>query len=155
MNTTDIITTTDLSRVTLGKFKHYARLSEETVAFTADILLDGKKVGTADNRGHGGCTNVRIDTGHPLTVVDLEAHVDSLVEAELDKAHNAKFILRMRKKARETSAYITTDCEKGSYKAFKKGTMVNLTAVQSKPGFLKFVVDMTDAEILAHFTANA
>lgn len=145
------MTTIALTSITLAKFKHYARLSEETVAFTADLLLDGRKIGTAENRGHGACTNVRIDSGHVF--VGIEEHVDALVEAQLDKAHDAKFILRMRRKARETSAYITADCKTGQYVAFKKGVMVNLTAVVAKPGFVKFVNDMTDAEMLAHFTA--
>ena len=148
MNTAD-------TTITLAKFKHYARLSEETVAFTADLLLNGKKIGTAENRGHGGCTIVRLDCNSTISEQgDLSDKVDDLVEAELDKAHNAKFVLKMLKKARETSAYITADCGKGQYIAFKKGVMVNLTLVMAKPNFLKFVTDMTDEEILAHFTAT-
>lgn len=34
------------------------RLSQETNAFAADIHYNGKKVGYAENDGHGGCTNV-------------------------------------------------------------------------------------------------
>jgi hypothetical protein len=35
------------------------RLSEETNAFTADLFIDGKNVGTANNDGHGGMTTCR------------------------------------------------------------------------------------------------
>ncbi len=35
------------------------RLSEETNAFTADLLINGKNAGTALNDGHGGMTNCR------------------------------------------------------------------------------------------------
>jgi hypothetical protein len=35
------------------------RLSEETNAFTADLFINGKNVGTAFNDGHGGMTNCR------------------------------------------------------------------------------------------------
>jgi hypothetical protein len=35
------------------------RLSEETNAFTADLFINGKNVGTALNDGHGGMTNCR------------------------------------------------------------------------------------------------
>jgi hypothetical protein len=35
------------------------RLSEETNAFTADLFIDGKNVGTAINDGHGGMTTCR------------------------------------------------------------------------------------------------
>jgi len=34
------------------------RLSQETNAFAADVYFKGKKVGYAENDGHGGCTNV-------------------------------------------------------------------------------------------------
>jgi len=34
------------------------RLSQETNAFAADIFYNGKKIGYAENNGHGGCTNV-------------------------------------------------------------------------------------------------
>ena len=35
------------------------RLSEETNAFTADLFINGKNVGTALNNGHGGMTTCR------------------------------------------------------------------------------------------------
>lgn len=37
------------------KYKAVAALSEETVAFSAEILYEGKKVLDAKNNGHGGC----------------------------------------------------------------------------------------------------
>lgn len=42
--------------ITLGAIKVYNELSEETNCFTANILVNGIKVGTAKNDGHGGCT---------------------------------------------------------------------------------------------------
>jgi hypothetical protein len=42
--------------ITITKFKHYPALSEETIAFTCDVLMDGKKIGHAKNEGHGGET---------------------------------------------------------------------------------------------------
>lgn len=47
-------------KVELKKLKTYAALSEETVAFTADVWINGKRSGDAKNDGHGGCTLVRI-----------------------------------------------------------------------------------------------
>ena len=41
-------------RLELRRFKHYPRLSEETVAFNADLYIDGKKSGSVKNDGHGG-----------------------------------------------------------------------------------------------------
>lgn len=47
--------------ITLSKLSINTRLSEETVCFSADIKLDGRKVGDASNRGHGGPTDVHWD----------------------------------------------------------------------------------------------
>jgi hypothetical protein len=159
-NTSTTPTTADLAaRLTIGALKYFAAMSEETNAFTANVLLDGKLIGYADNAGHGGATHVRLigDNRHDLEIHrrGFEDAVDALVDAKIAEMHDAKFILKMRRKARETTAYITADCKSGQYIAFKKGVMVNLNAVTAKPGFVKFVSDMTDAEILSHFTANA
>lgn len=39
-------------------YKHHAALSEETTAFSATLTLEGRKVATVRNDGHGGCTCV-------------------------------------------------------------------------------------------------
>jgi hypothetical protein len=43
----------------LKNLKTLASLSEETHCFTATLHLDGKKVATISNHGHGGCDDVR------------------------------------------------------------------------------------------------
>ena len=43
----------------LRRVSYSATLSQETSAFTADIWVDGKKAGSAENHGTGGCTNIR------------------------------------------------------------------------------------------------
>ena len=45
--------------VELKSVKVYDKLSEETICFTATIVINGKKVGEAKNDGHGGCTHYR------------------------------------------------------------------------------------------------
>lgn len=157
MNNTTQNNTINLTRITIGAFKHFAGMSEETEAFTANVLLDGKVIGYADNAGRGGCTHVRFigDNRHEMEIhqTAIADHVDTLIDALLTAKHDAKFVAKMRKKARETTAYLTADCGKGQYIAHKKGVMVDLNRVTAKQGFVKFVADMTDAEILAHFTA--
>lgn len=44
--------------IELRRIAHSARLSQETEAFAADIYIDGKKVGDAENDGHGGATMI-------------------------------------------------------------------------------------------------
>lgn len=41
-------------KIELRRFKDYPRLSDETVAFNADLYIDGKKRGGVENDGHGG-----------------------------------------------------------------------------------------------------
>lgn len=43
--------------VALDNFEWYERMSEETNAFCADLILDGIKVGECSNEGRGGCAN--------------------------------------------------------------------------------------------------
>jgi hypothetical protein len=42
--------------ITLKNVKHAEFASEETNCFSADVYIDGKKEGTAENDGHGGAT---------------------------------------------------------------------------------------------------
>lgn len=66
-------------KIELKRFTTNARLSQETTAFAADVWVDGKKVGYAENNGHGGNTNVRLD---PSVRAAVEAHGKTLVPAE-------------------------------------------------------------------------
>lgn len=47
-------------KIELKRLKVYPRMSDETLAFVADVWVDGKKVGTAKNDGHGGQTMVDV-----------------------------------------------------------------------------------------------
>ncbi len=88
-------------KVELKRFTTNARLSQETTAFAADVWVDGKKAGHAENDGHGGMTMVHLDKSirdaveaYGKTQVPAEYAsftggaewiVDQLVEAELQK----------------------------------------------------------------------
>lgn len=43
--------------ISLANFEWYERMSEETNAFCADLILDGIKVGDCSNEGRGGCAD--------------------------------------------------------------------------------------------------
>jgi hypothetical protein len=94
--------------ITLKKITVSLRLSQETVAFAADVWVDGKRVGTATNSGTGGATLVQISppelrqrvTAYGATRVPTEYSaftdgaewlVDQLVEAHLKAKDEAKF----------------------------------------------------------------
>jgi hypothetical protein len=42
----------------LKRISYNARLSQETNAYSADLYMDGRKVATCSNAGHGGCDEV-------------------------------------------------------------------------------------------------
>ena len=48
-------------KIELKNFKHYDRLSEETMCFVGNIWVNGIKCGYAENSGKGGCTSYHHD----------------------------------------------------------------------------------------------
>jgi hypothetical protein len=99
--------------ITLKRFQHYPRMSEETNAFNADIVHDGVVVGSAENGGHGGCTFVHLnDKGRAIPEIvsasnlpegnddSLQSIVDNLVE----QAIHSKWVEKQRKKVEKQLA---------------------------------------------------
>jgi hypothetical protein len=100
-------------KIELKRLAISLRLSQETIAFAADVYVDGKKAGFAGNDGHGGSTNVHIQPreladrveayGKTLVpaeykfVTGTEWLVDELIEAELQRRHDAKEAKRIAK----------------------------------------------------------
>lgn len=104
--------------VAIKSLKVMESLSEETLCFTANIYVDGKKAGTASNCGHGGCTDYHFDDrkleqdvdawtktlppreyelpcGKGKTVkgsyrMNLEHYIDDLVYAEYNRKQDQK-----------------------------------------------------------------
>lgn len=87
-------------KVELKKLAIYQRLSEETTAFSADVWIDGQKVGHAKNDGQGGATLVylnvsttrkneieaaligRVPTEYARFTTGVEWAVDEIVETQ-------------------------------------------------------------------------
>jgi hypothetical protein len=98
--------------ITLKKFQHYPRMSEETTAFNADIAYEGVTVGTAENNGHGGCTFVHLnDKGRSIPSIveasripefsDGKFNEDSLtriVDDLVEKVIHSKWVEKQRKR---------------------------------------------------------
>lgn len=73
MNTPNINT-----RISLKGVKYFAAGSEETNCFVATVYFDGKKVGSAQNDGHGGATFIHYTT--PEVAAEVQAYAASLPE---------------------------------------------------------------------------
>lgn len=93
-------------KLELKNFKSNERMSDETNCFTADMWVNGKKIGMAMNRGHGGPTDMHytdVEAGKAFEAyckslppkeskyfpeglkMDAELFVDELVEEMLRK----------------------------------------------------------------------
>ena len=61
-------------KIELKNIKHSEFASQETNCYQATIYIDGKRVGTVENAGHGGCDNV-----HPWQVAQqIDAYAKTL-----------------------------------------------------------------------------
>jgi len=60
-------------RLSLTAIKICKWASEETMCFTANICLDGKKAGTVRNSGHGGCHEMHFSNNDALELLKSEA----------------------------------------------------------------------------------
>ncbi|MFX1705079.1 hypothetical protein PV783_14045 [Chitinophaga sp. CC14] len=47
--------------ISLKNIVEYKKMSEETVAYSASLYIQGKKAGQVSNNGHGGMTTIRAD----------------------------------------------------------------------------------------------
>jgi hypothetical protein len=56
-------------KIELKKISFNERMSDETNCFIADLYINGKRVGSCENDGHGGCTNYRGDTNSDCELI--------------------------------------------------------------------------------------
>jgi len=69
-------------KIELKSIKHSESLSEETNAFTADLWVDGKKVGFCKNQGHGGGTYITHYDNMRDELGEVERYCSSLPDVE-------------------------------------------------------------------------
>ena len=178
MNTTTQTTTAGLSRLTLKSFKTVKWMSEETVCFTATVVLDGKVIGTASNEGHGGCTFVHYISDiaeqdalafaksiDPLTVkgwefladkgFSFDCLVDIAVEGEEKKKANASILRKVKKDLADKVVFVKAgECPKQGYRILKCGADRIASGVQQmrlKYGNITVYNGLDDASLTAAF----
>lgn len=92
-------------KIQVKNIKIYERMSEETTAFTADIFVDGQKVGYAKNDGHGGCSDYSWYEGYGERIRQAEAYCkqtpDYSLERLIDEAVDAKYREQFEKKLKK------------------------------------------------------
>lgn len=169
---------TQLSKLTLKSFKTVRWMSEETICFTATVLLDGKVIGTASNEGHGGCTFIHFVDANAkatleafaksLTPSDFEGWafrtegfdatdlVDILVEQEDKKKEKQKIVKKVKKDCMDKVIFLKAgEDPKAGYRLLKCGS-ANITkgieAMVAKYGKdITIINGMTDEAIASLF----
>lgn len=179
--TTQANTTTahNLSRLTLKSFKTVKFMSEETTCFTAVVCIDGKAIGEASNEGHGGCTFIhyvndaaRVTAeafAKSISPTDVEGWdfladkgftFDNLIDIAVELRDRAdaqkKRVAKIRKDAVKSVWFLTDKVGKGSYRSINGVNDLNrlkaIDVARKVEGFTVLIADMTDAEIIAHFS---
>ena len=66
-------------KIELKSIRFSEAMSEETNAFTADLYVNGKKVGYCKNQGHGGCTDYNGNSSEDnKTIAEAETYCKAL-----------------------------------------------------------------------------
>lgn len=97
-------------RLSVKKMNVAINLSRETTAFTADIYLDGHRIGSASNDGNGGATNCWIE--NDLIVANYGHIIETWIDARAADAENAK---RGLLASRKNEKWIQSRLEKGMF----------------------------------------
>jgi hypothetical protein len=137
-----------MHEITIKNFAHQARLSEETLCFTATVCIDGKPAGFAFNRGCGGETIVNITDLEQRKLHDDEKWselIDALTYKALERKENARIYKSIEKKlARDIIFTRKGDEFKGRHFVFKKG---NTTPELAKAVRAK-IASLPDADLI-------
>lgn len=68
----DIIFNIGKYTISLDNFKYYEEMSDETLAFSADLLINGNNIGKCRNEGRGGCAS------YYITNTDLKSDIGEI-----------------------------------------------------------------------------
>src|SRR5581483_9394545 len=73
-------------KITLTSLTYAERLSQETNAFDANLVIDGKTYGRVGNAGHGGCHHYSSQEGERL--LDEYAKTLPMIETDMQDPHD-------------------------------------------------------------------
>ena len=135
--------------ITLKNLKVAEHLSEETLAFTATVYVDEKRIGTAKNDGHGGCNfyywtdRIAGDAleAYAATLDDFEP-LDGLIADLIDRELSRKWYKRHCKN--KTLFRVNGDDE-GSWRTINRpfGPQVQAFLAQKYPNQISEIANMT------------
>ena len=124
-------------KLTVKNYKHCEWASEETDCFTASLYLDGKRIGTAENSGHGGCDFYHFTT--PANKAAFEAYAEEWSnsdEVQNDPKHQIN-----GKCYADAESLVAEACANFRLEKMAKRALTNKT--KGKPDFSTVVVVIT------------
>jgi hypothetical protein len=166
------------STLSLKSIKTVKWMSEETICFTANIILNGKNVGYASNEGHGGCTfchfNNPADEAKALSFakeanandfkgwefmaekgLSLDCLIDILIEREDKAKANEKIIKKVKKDMLDKVVFVKEgEDAKMGYRILKCGAAgieKGIIAMQTKYGKVTIFNNASDEVLVSTF----
>lgn len=166
------------SNLSLKSIKTVKWMSEETICFTANIVLDGKVIGFASNEGHGGCTfchfNTPADEAKALAFaknanandfkgwefladkgMSFDCLIDILVERNDHAKANEKIIKKVKKDMLDKVVFVKEgEDAKMGYRILKCGAAgieKGIIAMKAKYGNVTIFNNASDEVLVATF----
>lgn len=144
--------------ITLKRFQHYPRMSQETEAFNADIAYEGVTIGTAENNGHGGCTFVHLnDKGRAIPEIITanqipefsngkfnEDSLTNIVDRLVENSIRSKWIDKQRKKVEKQLATTVLFTRKGDKEGYFRTYKLEGKSPEEIAAFAKQVAGKPD-----------
>jgi len=124
-------------KIELRNVKIHKDMSEETECFSATVYADGKRVGTASNRGHGGCNEYYWEDKEAGAL--LEAYDEYLPEIPLSEDETEEWAKTLYPMKQDLDWFIMElmnrqETEKKLKRLSKKKTLFRLKADTYKAG---------------------
>lgn len=125
-------------KIELKSIKFSEAMSEETNAFTANLYIDGRKVGYCINRGHGGCTDYNADSPELRPVIakaeayckalpkikwrgcEFDQSLETVIDQLLEDWLKAKEVKKMERRMKTCVLVGVPDASSYAYYNFKR-----------------------------------
>lgn len=158
-----------MNTITLKSIKISRSMSEETLAYTANVFLNNKKIGYASNDGNGGSTHVRLSESFNREIGiaiceannierfgDLECPLNNGLEEIVDHLAYAKDLTTDLKKLTTKVAWQNEGHAEGEYaqvnlKMKDARAPQYMEKVKTETGFRRFLNAMSLEELAAEF----
>lgn len=139
-----------IQKLELKSIKHFAALSQETHAYSANIYVNGKRVGVVSNEGSGHCDSVFLDKGTVITIEQINQYCKSEYIDDCDFEYwcceqvNRFIAKKDLKKELKRKILLIQNCRIYGYRL--KPTQVNIDAIKKRDN-IEITLNEMDFEV--------